>query len=103
MKKLFVCMLAIMTAIAGMAQPGEKYMAAMRKNISEIDSAMVKNDPARLQELANAFDRIGDAEKTQWLPYYYAAYTQLMSSFFKNDPANNDPIADKADAFIAKA
>ena len=47
----------------------DKYVAAMKKNLALFDSAKTTAD---LQTLANTFERIGDAEKTQWLPYYYA-------------------------------
>jgi hypothetical protein len=39
----------------------------MQKNISLLDAAKTTG----FQTAANAFERIGDAEKTQWL-YYYA-------------------------------
>ena len=45
----------------------EKYIGAMKKNIGEIDSAFVQNEATRLNDIAATFERIGDAEKTQWL------------------------------------
>jgi len=81
----------------------EKYMGAMKKNIAEIDSALRQNEAARLNDIAATFERIGDAEKTQWLPYYYAAYCQVTVAFIKNEVANNDIVADKVDQLIAKA
>jgi hypothetical protein len=57
--------------------------------------------------LSAAFERIGDAEKTQWLPYYYAALTQVNSAYMmgmENLKADRvDPIADKAEALLNKA
>lgn len=102
MKKFVLLMITTCTMLASFGQ-SDKYVAAMKKNLAEIDSAFVKNEPARLTDAAAAFERIGDAEKTQWLPHYYAAYCQVMFAFVKNDPANNDAIADKADLSIAKA
>jgi hypothetical protein len=58
----------MLTAMAGSAQ-SDKYNAAMKKNLDLFDSAKTTAD---FQALANTFERIGDAEKTQWLPYYYA-------------------------------
>jgi len=81
----------------------EKYTGAMKKNIAEIDSAFRHNEMARLNDIAATFERIGDAEKTQWLPYYYAAYCQVTLAFIKNEVANNDVVADKVDQLIAKA
>jgi hypothetical protein len=64
-----------------------------------------------LKDLSAAFERIGDAEKTQWLPYYYAALTQINSGYMismgngmKGGVADKiDPIADKAEQLIGKA
>ena len=41
----------------------------MQKNLTQFDSARTVED---FTKIANTFERIGDAEKTQWLPYYYA-------------------------------
>ncbi len=81
----------------------EKFIGAMKKNMAESDSALSRNEVARLNDNAAAFERIGEAEKNQWLPYYYAAYCQVTVAFIKNDVANNDIVADKVDQLIAKA
>jgi len=72
----------------------------MKKNISMLDSAMQKGNA---KELANNFERIGDAEKLQWLPYYYAAYCNVISTYTEKDKTKNDAIADKAEELIIKA
>ena len=59
---------------------------------------------ADFQTLANTFERIGDAEKTQWLPYYYAGLALATAGW--NDPkmdkdANStriNTLCDKAEA-----
>ena len=102
MKRVLLLVSASLLMLSSFAQ-GEKYTGAMKKNLADIDSAMSKGDAARLLDISAAFERIGDAEKTQWLPYYYAAYTQIMYAFMKNDPATNDGISDKADQLLAKA
>ena len=58
-----------------------------------------------LIDLANSFERIANAEKTQWLPFYYAAfaninagYTFRMDGGFGDKSAIIDPLADKAEA-----
>jgi hypothetical protein len=75
-------------------------VAAMKKNISMLDSAFQKGNAA---EIANNFERIGDAEKTQWLPYYYASYCNVISAFTEQDKSKTDAIADKAEQLITKA
>lgn len=77
-------------------QPGKaqdsKYMQAMGKNVAALDST---HTPAGFQELGNTFSRIADAEKDQWLPYYYAAYSQVMQAFL--DQEDKDKMREKAD------
>ncbi len=63
----------------------DKYMEAMKKNLTLFDSAKTNAD---YQALANTFERIGDAEKTQWLPYYYAGLVLATEGW-------NDPNLDK--------
>jgi hypothetical protein len=70
----------ITAALTGSAQ-SEKYIAAMNKNLALFDSAKTSSE---LQTVANTFERIGDAEKTQWLPYYYAGLA--LSTAGWNDP-----------------
>src|SRR5215213_7751194 len=54
----------------------DKFQKGMQTNIALLDSAKTAAD---LTTVSAAFERIGDAEKTQWLPYYYAglALTQI--------------------------
>jgi hypothetical protein len=70
----------ILTALVTSAQ-SDKYVAAMHQNLRSFDSAKTTAD---LLTVANTFERIGDAEKTQWLPYYYAGLA--LSTAGWNDP-----------------
>jgi len=71
----------------------------MERNLMLLDSAKTSD---QYTEVAAAFERIGDAEKNQWLPYYYAAFANIMKGF--NDKnANKDEVATKAEELIAKA
>ena len=99
MKKTILSLLLICFGLTLFAQ-SDKYVPAMKKNIAMLDSAMQRKD---MTMLANNFERIGDAEKTQWLPYYYAAYCNVMNAFFETDKTKTDAIADKAEALITKA
>jgi hypothetical protein len=99
MKKLVLFAAIICFAAATFAQ-SDKYASAMKTNIALLDSMFARGNNA---ELANNFERIGEAEKTQWLPYYYAAYCTVMQALVQTDASKNDPIADKAQALIDKA
>ena len=90
------------TMISGMFSFGQndKYVNAMKANISRLDSGLINGNMA---ELSNNFERIGDAEKNQWLPYYYASYCTLMNAFFEKDKSKTDGIANKAEQLIQKA
>lgn len=92
---LFCAMLISLTA--GAQSP--KYTEAMQKNIALLDSAKTMD---QLTSLAGTFDRIGDAEKTQWLPYYYAALAQTWIGWMP-DTKDKDANAQKINAYLAKA
>jgi hypothetical protein len=106
MKKLIIFgMLAILSTPA-FAQT-EKYTKAMQEKIAAIDST---RNPELLFALSNAFERIADAEKTQWLPYYYAALAQINAGYATMDGNMSggmgdklDPIADRAELLLNKA
>src|SRR5947209_17888251 len=52
----------------------DKYTQAMQKDLAQLDSAKTAAD---LNAASAAFERVGDAEKTQWLPYYWAAMAKV--------------------------
>lgn len=99
MKKFFSIAVCLVLA-GGLLAQSEKYVNAMKKNISAMDSAMQKGT---MPDIANNFERIAEAEKTQWLPYYYAAYCTVMNAFMEQDKSKTDGIADKAEQLIKKA
>ncbi|MBC7903606.1 MAG: hypothetical protein H7Y27_09285 [Gemmatimonadaceae bacterium] len=100
MKKILFTIAIIATATASSFSQSEKYTAAMKTNIAALDSAMIKNNMA---DLANNFERIALAEKNQWLPFYYAAYATVSSTYNMTDKSKVDAIADKAESFLKKA
>lgn len=100
MKKLFLLTAVSFLVTAAFAQ-SEKFVANMKSNIAAIDSSF--KNPANLLDLANKFERIATAEKTQWLPYYYAALCQVNYSYMEQDKTKVDGIADKATELIDKA
>lgn len=100
MKKLFLLATVSFLATATFAQ-SEKYLASMKANMAAIDTSF--KNPANLLDLANKFERIATAEKTQWLAYYYAALCQVNYTYMEKDKTKIDAIADKATELIDKA
>ena len=100
MKKLFL-LAAVSFLVTGAYAQSEKYMATMKTNIAAIDTSF--KNPANLLDLANKFERIATAEKTQWLAYYYAAFCQVNYTYMEKDKSKVDAIADKATELIDKA
>lgn len=76
-----------------------KYIAAMERNVATLDTT---RDGAILQNLANTFERIGSAEKTEWLPQYYAAYCYINMTY-STKGSTIDTYCDKAETFLKKA
>lgn len=97
-KYLLLSLVAVGLSVAVNAQ-SEKYMNAMKSNLALFDSSKTVED---FNKLANNFERIGDAEKTQWLPYYYAALA-LSSSGWMPDLKDKDANATRMNAFLDKA
>lgn len=97
MKKLILVSL-LFTALCASAQ-SDKYAEAMKKNLMLMDSAKTTAD---FQNVANAFERIGDAEKNQWLPYYYAGLA-LSRPAWTDQKLDKDTNAEKIKALCDKA
>jgi hypothetical protein len=97
MKKI-IAAIALMVTVSVNAQT-DKYEQAMQKNLAQFD---VVKTTAEHQALAAAFERIGDAEKTQWLPYYYAALA-LTTPGWTDTKLDKDANAEKIKALCDKA
>ena len=77
----------------------EKFTKGIQQNLALLDSAKTSDDYVKV---AANFERMADAEKTQWLPYYYAALANIWRGF-NDSKADYDEVGDKADALIVKA
>ena len=104
MKKiLFIS--AFFIAIQATAQ-SDKYTRAMEPLVTAIDTVI---NPESLTEISAAFARIADAEKTEWLPFYYAALAQVNKGYMLSGGKpgmgadQTDPIADRADVLLKQA
>src|SRR5687768_11486345 len=97
MKKT-ILIAAMMVAFIANAQ-SEKFEAAMKANLSKFDSAKTLAD---YESLAAAFIRIGDAEKTQWLPYYWAGVA-LSTAGWIDQKTDKDILGNRIIALCDKA
>ena len=105
MKKVFLMLLIALTANSVFSQ-NEKYTKAMEALLPAVDTT---RDREALFTLANSFERIANAEKTQWLPFYYASLANINAAYsyadggFGDKSAQIDPLADKAEELLNKA
>ena len=77
----------------------EKYAPAMGATLQQLGAAKTGEE---MIAVAQKFERIGDAEKTQWLPYYYAAMLKARMSMM-GVGGDKDIVADEATALVVKA
>jgi len=102
MKKMFLFLAIAGISMISYAQ-SEKYVKAMEKLVPAVDTT---HSVEGLLDLSAAFERIANAEKTQWLPYYYAALCQvnLGNMYFAQGQTDKiDPLMDKAEPLLNKA
>jgi hypothetical protein len=106
MKKIIVLAI-LMASVHTIHAQSDKFTSAMEAKLATMEQTRT---PEGWQELANGFERIAEAEKTKWLPYYYAAYSNVMVGYMLNQGQTGTPnstqidqLADKADALLTKA
>ena len=106
MKKLIVLVLFLLTVIITKAQSSAAggnppvFEQAMLTAIRQLDTASVA---ATFLTLANTFERIGNAEKSRWQPFYYASFCYVVMAYTIEDKSRIDVLADKAESILQKA
>jgi len=88
----------LLLAYSSQAQ-SDRYTEAMKKNLAAFGAAKTTAD---FQAVANTFERIGDAEKTQWLPYYYAGLS-LSTAGWSDPNLDKDANSTRINALCDKA
>ena len=99
MKKLIASL--IMLGIFGTATLANRsYEKSMEQNI-----AMIFNTTGadQMNGVANKFIRIGEAEKSKWLPFYYSSMTYVFKSFQLKDPMKKDEALENAQQQLNRA
>jgi hypothetical protein len=104
--RIIITSLILSLATVAIAQTGKSvpvkislYDSTMLTNIKKLDTATGSS----FFVLANNFERIGNAEKTKWEPFYYAAYCYSVMAFMSHDKTKIDWLADKGDSYIQQA
>lgn len=77
----------------------QKFEGAMEKGLMQFKDAKSADD---MLATSSFFERVADAEKDKWLPYYYAAQTQILAGWM-NPKSDKDKVAEKAKGLILKA
>jgi hypothetical protein len=95
--KQIIIILAML--FAGQLVAQTRYEAGMQKGLEQFAAAKTFEDMATTSAF---FERIADAEKDKWLPYYYAAYTNHLIGWM-NPKADKDKVAEKSKDLLSKA
>lgn len=106
--KKFMLFIAVYTITNGTVAQSERYQKTMLQNITALDTTRTVEG---WKELGNNFQRIAEAEKTQWLPFYYSAMSQVMTGNLIGSASGGmggfadktDPLADQAELLLNKA
>ncbi len=96
--KQFILAIFLFSSLIVKAQ-SDKYVQAMETNINALSDAKTV---AELQATSNNFLRIAEAEKTQWLPYYYAALAQAFIGYM-DQSGDKDVLGNYGRSILEKA
>lgn len=92
---IFVLVLVVQNLFAN-----DKYTEIMLQNIDAVYKAKTTEE---FQTLANTFNRVGEAEKTKWEPFYYEAFAFVMICNKEKEAAKKDASLDLATKALEKA
>lgn len=101
--KLMILSITLISLVAWNMQAfGQQnpYTNAMKSAIELMEQAA---EPGEFAESANRFERIATAEKSKWMPYYYASYSLVSMSYDEGDGAQRDLILDRAQELLDQA
>jgi hypothetical protein len=93
-------LIALITVTLNVSGQVDRYTSAMKSALEKMEQS---SDPNQLVESANQFERIASAEKSRWMPYYYASYSLVVMSFDETDGGKKDLILDRAQELLDRA
>lgn len=92
--------LIIFLFFSGFTGKDGNYEKVMLKNIATLHEAQTAE---AMQEVAHAFERIAQAETSEWLPRYYAAYAYITAGAMTEEKDKKDPYLDQAQILVDEA
>ncbi|MFZ4931735.1 hypothetical protein [Chryseobacterium sp. Mn2064] len=101
MKKYLLSFALAFMSLTAFAQAD--YEKIMTEKIAKIETCKTPED---FQTLANDFQRIGSKESSQWLPQYYAAFSQIQKGRLMMRNGNTqdlDGVAAQAEKYLGMA
>lgn len=93
MKTSIICTFLLVLSVSAIFANDEKFIEVMQKNIKAVYEA---RDISAFQQSINSFERIAEAEKTRWEPFYYIGFGYLMMANIETDLNKKDAFLDKA-------
>lgn len=93
MKTSIICTFLLVLSVSATFANDEKFIEVMQKNIKAVYEA---RDISAFQQSINSFERIAEAEKTRWEPFYYIGFGYLMMANIETDLSKKDVFLDKA-------
>lgn len=104
MKKLLTIATILIFSVTVVFAQNEKYTQAMASGIEALKGLdKEKPDVKVLQDIANRFERIAAAEPKEWLPKYYAAYSNVLLGYYGASLTEKDQYLDKANTLMKDA
>jgi hypothetical protein len=101
MKKYILSFTLVLMSLTAFAQTD--YEKIMAEKIAKIETCKTPED---FQTLSNDFQRIGSKESSQWLPQYYAAFSQIQKGrvMMRNGNTQDlDGVAAQAEKYLGTA
>jgi hypothetical protein len=100
MKRLITTILLICSVAFTFAQNGD-YASQLEASVKKLDQAKSVSD---FQGLEKTFVQLGNTKKTEWLPYYYAAFCNAKIGFLLQDDGEKiEPYSVRGEAQIKKS
>jgi hypothetical protein len=97
--KQFFSFLLLLSLVGNVQAQSAKFAPAMGAALQEMGTVATTADRVAL---AAKFERIAEAEKDQWLPYYYAGLNLVLAGF-ADEKSNRDELGQRASNLMDKA